>query len=139
MKKIMTLIVLLIIPILLTGCGKTKTLKCSMIISGLSQDLELVYNDAGTKLKSAKYIYKLDLRNLTEEEQRNMLDVDYCSQIDKTNIKSCSTEDTTYGMNIILDLDTKGFIEKEFGDEKLDIETAKQNYEVNIGAVCAIE
>ena len=139
MKKATTLFLLLIISILLTGCGKTQTLKCSMVISGLNQDLELVYNSAGTKLKSAKYIYKLDLRNLTEEEQQTMLDVDYCNQIDKTNINSCTTEDTTYGMNIILDLETNGFIEKEFGEERIDIEKAKENYEVNVGAVCTIE
>ena len=79
MKKLCFFSVLLVITLLVTGCGNTKRIVCSQKVSIVDVDMIIDYKD--DKLSAMGLKYSMDLSSYTDDQIKQVTSQNLCSTV----------------------------------------------------------
>ena len=111
MKKIITFCLVMVIALVMTGCGNTKKLECSAKVSELNLAVTVEYN--GDEIKTVKRVMSYDASALTSagvnEQNREIfissMKSEVCAAYSAYNGIKCEVSTPNNGLNITVDID----------------------------------
>lgn len=144
MKKVVSVLLVFIFAICLTGCGnKKQTLECKRNESGV--DITLFTGFKGNEVVSMGINYYSNLSKYTDEEITSFEKQDFCEVVKsgmqqyKDSFKECKDkiDKTKKDLNVDIDIDVDK-LAKNKSDKMSDIKSMKESFEAQ-GYSCTIK
>lgn len=143
MKKSKFVLVLLFVAfiILLSGCGSTKTLSCTLNQNNNSMVMNFIFNGNSLKEANAKYSFSISEYNQVQKDALKE-SLDLCNSFKNNaifgsdSVSNCEQEISDNYINVNAVLDIKKINEKASGN--MSIDEAKKDLEKS-GMICEIK
>ncbi len=147
MKKVFLIMVLILTPFLIVGCGKKeeqkdsnmKEVTCNAEISGMDSVIKFEYDNKEQAIKAASVKYTMDLSMYNDDQLRVLKETDLCASYVSEQFGECKSKLENKKLELDVKINIEPMLETEFNNKQPTLDELVEAYKKNLSAECTIK